>query len=147
MKDVADVQINKEYTFLDTGSPHYILWVEDAQAADVFNEGKRIRYSDAFKPGGTNVNFVQQTKTGLHVRTYERGVEDETLSCGTGVTAAARAATCTATGTFKTNITTPGGQLAVAFTKNTPASAVDVVLTGPAVFVFKGEADIDRLAH
>jgi len=147
MKDVADVQINKEYTFLDTGSPHYILWVEDAQAADVFNEGKRIRYSDAFKPGGTNVNFVQQTKTGLHVRTYERGVEDETLSCGTGVTAAAIAATCTATGTFKTNITTPGGQLAVAFTKNTPASAVDVVLTGPAVFVFKGEADIDRLAH
>jgi len=73
------------------------------------------------------------------VRTYERGVEDETLSCGTGVTAAAIAATCTATGPFKTNITTPGGQLEVSFTKDTPTSAVDVVLTGTAVFVFKGE--------
>ncbi len=139
MKDVEGMQMNDGHTILDTGSPHYILWVKDAATADVFNEGKRIRYSDAFKPGGTNVNFVQQQGDKLIVRTYERGVEDETLSCGTGVTAAAIAATCSATGTFKTSIETPGGQLEVSFTKNTPTSAIDVVLTGPAAFVFKGE--------
>jgi diaminopimelate epimerase len=74
----------------------------------------------------------------LHVRTYERGVEDETYSCGTGVTAAAIAATCSTTGNYTTHIHTPGGDLSVSFTKDTPTTAKNVILTGPAIFVFQG---------
>jgi diaminopimelate epimerase len=140
MQDVDHVTINKEYTFLNTGSPHYVQFVEDVKNTAVFTEGRRIRNLAEFAPGGTNVNFVQiRDAQNIIVRTYERGVEDETLSCGTGVTAAAIAATCEVTGTFKTNIDTPGGQLEVSFTKNGPLSATDVILRGPAVFVFKGE--------
>ena len=92
-----------------------------------------------FQPDGINANFVALKDGKLSVRTYERGVEDETLSCGTGVTAAAIAATCNATGSFITDIETPGGHLQVSFTKNTPTSATDVILIGLATFVFKGE--------
>ncbi len=139
MKNVDELHIGDDHTILNTGSPHYVLWVKDVQTTDVFNEGRRIRNRPEFLPGGINVNFVEMTQGNLSVRTYERGVEDETLSCGTGVTAAAIAATCSETGTFKTVLTTPGGQLEVSFRKDTPHSAKDVVLTGPAVFVYKGE--------
>jgi diaminopimelate epimerase len=138
MKDVDSMDIYGTHTILNTGSPHYVVWVDDVATADVYNEGKRIRYSAEFAPGGTNVNFVQRHNDKLSVRTYERGVEDETLSCGTGVTAAAIAATGTATGDFNSSITTPGGDLTVSFTKNGPTSAIHVILTGPAVFVYQG---------
>lgn len=143
MKDVTAIANHPDgHSVLDTGSPHYIQWAEDIHQAPVVAQGSSIRYSDQFAPGGINVNFVQRVEDGLWVRTYERGVEDETLSCGTGVTAAAIAATGDNTGNFETKIYTPGGQLGVSFTKAGPATAKDVVLSGPAVFVFEGAITI-----
>jgi diaminopimelate epimerase len=92
MNDVKDVRHLGEDFFINTGSPHFIRFVKDIENYPVFEEGKKIRYSDAYKPGGTNVNFVELLPDNtIFVRTYERGVENETLSCGTGVTAAALA--------------------------------------------------------
>lgn len=140
MQNVSGMQVADSHVILNTGSPHYVQWVDDVAHADVFNKGKAIRYSNEFMPGGINVNFVQVAgENRLKVRTYERGVEDETMSCGTGVTAAAIAATGNNTGIFVTHIETPGGNLEVSFNKNTGSTATDVVLTGPAVLVFKGE--------
>jgi len=139
MNDVAAIDIQDGYTVLNTGSPHYVKWAADVNNTDVFTTGRSIRSQPEHQPNGINVNFVQLEKDKLVVRTYERGVEDETLSCGTGVTASAIAATCNATGSFKTVIDTLGGTLEVAFTKDTPGSAVHVTLTGPAEFVFKGD--------
>lgn len=139
MKDVADIDIQNGYTILNTGSPHYVLWVPDVQTAEVFINGRSIRNQMPFQPDGINVNFAQKYDDKIIVRTYERGVEDETLSCGTGVTAVAIAATGRETGSFVTNIETSGGKLKVSFTKDTPTSAGNVVLTGPAAFVFTGE--------
>lgn len=142
MNDVDSMYIHEGYTILNTGSPHYVRWVKDARMEAVVSEGRRVRNLPEFNPGGINVNFVEIAQGKLVVRTYERGVEDETYSCGTGVTAAAIAATCSETGAFKTAIETPGGQLTVSFTKDSEHSAKDVVLTGPAVFVFKGEINV-----
>jgi diaminopimelate epimerase len=141
MQDVEGVEHFEGYSILNTGSPHYVKWVADVKATNVFNEGRAIRNEDRFQPKGINVNFVQKVADGLWIRTYERGVEDETLSCGTGVTAGAIAATCNLTGDFCTKIFTPGGQLDVSFTKNSPTTAKDVVLTGPAVLVFEGNVN------
>lgn len=142
MQDVANIQHREGYTFLDTGSPHYVTQVADVQAADVVSLGRVIRYDKAFEPGGLNVNFVQPVAGGLHVRTYERGVEGETLSCGTGVTAAAIAASGNALGSFDTTVFTPGGELRVSFTKPAPDAAAGVVLHGAAVWVYEGEVII-----
>lgn len=139
MRDVTAIDVREGYSILNTGSPHYVKWVDDVQAVDVFKEGRAIRNLPEFSPGGINANFVQIAGDNLHVRTYERGVEDETYSCGTGVTAAAIAATGKQTGDFSTSIITPGGRLSVTFTKDTPDTARDVVLSGPAVFVFHGD--------
>jgi diaminopimelate epimerase len=138
MQDVGEVRHEDGFAILNTGSPHYVKWVADTQSADVFREGRAIRNQPEFQPKGINVNFVQRLEDGLRVRTYERGVEDETMSCGTGVTAAAIAASGAQTGSFHTSIETPGGQLEVTFVKDTPHSAREVVLTGPAAFVFEG---------
>jgi diaminopimelate epimerase len=142
MKDVSTVEHYDGYAVLDTGSPHYIQWVGDVDNTDVFDTGRRIRNLAQFSPGGTNVNFVQCAGNDLRVRTYERGVEDETLSCGTGVTAAAIAASCNATGDFRYDIHTPGGRLEVTFSKDTADSARNVVLRGPAVAVYVGEINL-----
>lgn len=142
MQDVHEFSEFENYSILNTGSPHYVLWVDDVQEIDVFNKGREIRNQSAFQPKGINVNFVQKLNNGIWVRTYERGVEDETLSCGTGVTAAAIAATHKETGTFHTDIQTPGGILNVSFTKDSPGTAINVILTGPAVCVFEGDIAI-----
>lgn len=143
MQDVDGVTHAHDHITLNTGSPHYIKWVDDVAGIDVYHEGKAIRTRPEYMPAGINVNFVQVTgENQLFVRTYERGVEEETMSCGTGVTAAAIAATGNSTGIFVTDIKTPGGDLKVSFTKDTPHSAREVVLSGPAVFVFKGEIKI-----
>ncbi|MBA3829430.1 MAG: diaminopimelate epimerase [Taibaiella sp.] len=142
MQDVSGIERHDNHTILNTGSPHYVTWVNDVQDTDVYTEGRRIRYSEPYMPAGINVNFVQLLDGKLWVRTYERGVEDETLSCGTGVTASAIAATAVATGSFNTLINTPGGQLQVSFTKATPDTAGDVILTGNAVFVYEGKVEL-----
>lgn len=137
MKDVTDIQAYEADKILDTGSPHYVHFTDDVDHVDVFNEGLKIRYSNAFAAQGINVNFVQQTETGLSVRTYERGVEDETLSCGTGVTAAAIAAS-TVDGPQKVRVKVRGGELDISFNRINSITYRDIWLTGPAVFVFKG---------
>lgn len=144
MQDVTEINHQAEISILNTGSPHFIKWVEDVLVTNVFADGRAVRNEDRFAAsGGINVNFVQRLGANkLHVRTYERGVEDETLSCGTGVTAAAIAASADETGTFETAIETPGGSLKVQFTKETPGAATQVILIGPATFVFKGEISL-----
>ncbi|WP_412985463.1 diaminopimelate epimerase [Pontimicrobium sp. IMCC45349] len=142
MQDVTDVKINKDYVFLDTGSPHYVQFKEGLTSLEVKEEGAKIRYNDVFKENGTNVNFVQKdSDSQFSVRTYERGVEDETLSCGTGVTAVALAMHYIGE-TEKNNVAlqTQGGLLNVKFVK-TDDVYKDVWLIGPATFVFKGEIE------
>ena len=143
MQDVREVKRGDGFVFLDTGSPHHILWVPEAAGAPVEVRGREIRMSAAYQPGGTNVNFVEiLAEAKLYVRTYERGVEAETLSCGTGVVAAAIAASCTSTGAFDFSIVTPGGNLRVQFVKATADMATSVWLTGPAVRVYAGLIEI-----
>ncbi len=90
MKDVDEIKITPDYVFLDTGSPHHVQLEDDLSNLDIKNKGAAIRYSDLYGKKGSNVNFVkQESEDTFSVRTYERGVEDETLSCGTGVTAVA----------------------------------------------------------
>jgi len=89
MKDVLSLTTRFEDTILNTGSPHYVKPVKDIHKTEVVKEGRAIRNSSEFAKEGINVNFVEETDRFIYVRTYERGVEDETLSCGTGVTAAA----------------------------------------------------------
>jgi diaminopimelate epimerase len=138
MNDVHEIQHFATHSILNTGSPHYVVWHKNLGEIDVFTEGRAIRNKTEFAPKGINVNFVAPLTEGLSVRTYERGVEDETLSCGTGVTAAAIAASKDAVGTFETQIKTLGGDLKVTFTKNSPTTAIAILLTGPATFVFEG---------
>ncbi len=139
MNDTKPVEAGHEDFFLNTGSPHVIRFVNNIQAYPVFEEGKKVRYSNAYKPRGTNVNFVElQANNTLFVRTYERGVENETLSCGTGVTAAALAAS-TQGYTSPVKIKTLGGELSVAFKKGVNGDFTDIYLIGPAQRVFEGE--------
>jgi diaminopimelate epimerase len=92
MIDVKGVKPVRDGYFLNTGTRHYVQFVEDVDAIDMEQEAKPIRWADDFQPEGTNVNFVQVTPQGLKVRTFEKGVEGETLACGTGLTASAIAA-------------------------------------------------------
>lgn len=129
---------------LQTGSPHYIHWVNNLSSFDVYSNGKAIRYNEDFKKEGININFLELKGNTLHVRTYERGVEDETLSCGTGVTAAAMAYAIKEKmeGDIKIPIETLGGRLEVWFTK-TNENFTNVYLIGPAVKVFEGNINIE----
>ncbi len=139
MSDVAGVGKQGTHVFLNTGSPHAILFTDDIESTDVVADGRAIRYSESFSPGGTNVNFVQQTdKSALYVRTYERGVEDETYSCGTGVTAAALAAYQHLGAAEPVAIRTIGGNLQVSFKPQIDGTFTDVYLIGPAQRVFAG---------
>ncbi len=145
MQDVSGIREQEGGLVLDTGSPHFIAWVDgDIQSVAVFSEGRRIRNLPAFQPGGLNVNFVARQPDHLWVRTYERGVEDETYSCGTGVTAAAIAASGDQLGKFNTKIITLGGDLEVSFDKISSDQARNVMLTGPAKFVFKGTIELNE---
>lgn len=142
MQDVEEVLYADGYTQLNTGSPHYVVFVDDVTTTDVFNTGRSIRNSERYQPKGINVNFVQRLADGIHVRTYERGVEDETYSCGTGVTAAAIAASNNAIGYISTNIKTPGGNLQVSFNKKDENHITDVILSGPATYVYSGNIEL-----
>lgn len=139
MKEVQSVEEQDGAFILDTGSPHYIQPVEHLIELDVFSEGQKIRYNTQFMQKGINVNFVEHQPTGkLMVRTYERGVEDETYSCGTGVTAAALTNQQAVVGFNTVSIITKGGELSVEFEKKDSQHFQDIWLCGPATFVFKG---------
>ncbi len=138
MNDVKEIKSTRKDFFINTGSPHYIQIVAEAKNFAVVEEGRKIRFSEPFKPGGTNVNFVQLLLNNtIFVRTYERGVEDETLSCGTGVTAAALASSFQG---YKSPVTiqTLGGLLSVEFKSSQDGLFTDVYLIGPAKKVFEG---------
>jgi diaminopimelate epimerase len=142
MIDVHEVSKQNEATVLNTGSPHYIKQVSGISNYDVFSEGKNIRYNDRYNQKGINVNFVEWNGDELFVRTYERGVENETLSCGTGVSAAAMAMSNDTTGLQETKIRTLGGSLLIKFNKLDAQHYTDVWLCGPASFVYDGQITI-----
>ena len=138
---MADVQNGRQLlngTFIDTGSPHYIEFVENLDEMDVVQEGKTLRYSTIFAPNGSNINYVEKAGQGkIRVRTYERGVENETLSCGTGVTASAIVAASAGLGN-NIAISTLGGDLRVWFEQN-EIGYHNIWLEGPTEKVFSGE--------
>jgi diaminopimelate epimerase len=145
MIEVHTVEERSADYFLNTGSPHYIIFVEDVDRINVVEQGKAIRYNDEFSKEGTNVNFVQITADNqIKVRTYERGVEEETLSCGTGVTAAAIATSLKVKNAVSHfYVQTLGGPLEVKFLHQfTDNCYVDIFLIGPAVKVFEGQINI-----
>ena len=140
MNNVSRVEMNADFCFLNTGSPHYVAFVNDVENYDVYGKGKAIRNSERFRAEGTNVNFIEKKYNELFVRTYERGVEAETYSCGTGVTAAALVAALKSVSTTESfcDIRTLGGNLKVKFNRQGDNSFTDIWLEGPATFVFKG---------
>ncbi len=143
MKDVKEMKLYEDGCFLDTGSPHFVVPVEDLKAYPVVAEGCRLRHDARFCQG-TNVDFVEADGDGIKVRTYERGVEDETLSCGTGVTAAALAwALHNDKGDrhYELPVLTRGGSFKVAFDKKA-TGYTSISLVGPAVWSFSGTADV-----
>lgn len=142
MKNVQGIEKHYADAVLDTGSPHYIKSVNDLAHVNVPKMGKEIRYSDDYKKEGINVNFVEPNGKSIFVRTYERGVEDETLSCGTGVTAAALVYAHNDNGFNRVEVKTMGGNLAVEFDKIGEDIFENIWLCGPADFVFKGEVII-----
>ena len=143
MSAVKEISKKGNAFFLDTGSPHHVIFSEEVDGVDVQLEGSGVRYSEEYNSkGGTNVNFIAPLDTAsFKVRTYERGVEAETLSCGTGVTASALAAYHSGKTTSTTvKLVTPGGDLTVSF-KPSSKGFEEIWLTGPAKQVFKGEVE------
>ena len=144
MQDVKDIEFNEDFIFLNTGSPHYVRNVNNLDNYAVFTEGQKVRNNDRFKEEGTNVNFIERKNDGLHVRTYERGVENETLSCGTGVTASALVAALKGMSDTKNScvVQTPGGRLEVTFDKVLEKNFYNIWLKGPTEFVFEGRIEL-----
>jgi diaminopimelate epimerase len=141
MTDVLDLKVHKNHVFLDTGSPHHVCFKTNVEDTDVYQEGKMIRNSAPYFEEGTNVNFVEIIGPNeLKVRTFERGVENETLSCGTGVTASAiSAAHLKHTKSLPIKIQTLGGNLEINFIQDSEKNQYrNITLSGPATFVFKG---------
>ncbi|MFZ3273773.1 MAG: diaminopimelate epimerase, partial [Lutibacter sp.] len=143
MADVENIEIYDTHTFLNTGSPHHVSFCDAVSNLNVAEMGSKIRYGAPYFEEGTNVNFVEQISgNSFKVRTYERGVEDETLACGTGVTAVAIAANKTnKTTEEKIYIEVLGGKLEVSFKKE-GNSYKNVFLKGPAQFVFEGKITV-----
>jgi diaminopimelate epimerase len=149
MNDVQSIKVNETYFQLNTGSPHYVHFTEYVDELDVKKEGKLIRYSPMFKEEGINVNFVEKlNEHTIFVRTYERGVEDETLSCGTGVTASAISFIVehfpkpSQNENFEIFIETLGGELSVKLESIKGQSFENIWLKGQAEFIFEGEINI-----
>ncbi|MBF4471090.1 diaminopimelate epimerase [Flavobacterium sp. HJJ] len=143
MIDVPAIDIKADYSFLNTGSPHHVQMVEDLEHYNVKDNGAAIRYGELYGKAGSNINFVKKIDdTTFRLRTYERGVEDETLACGTGATAVAIAMNATGqTEATSINVNVEGGKLVVSFDKN-QNGFTNVFLKGPAEFVFKGSIDV-----
>lgn len=140
MNDVSGIAGIDGDFYLNTGSPHYVKIELNVPELDVYNKARKIRYNERFAQEGTNVNFMEPRDNGIYVRTYERGVEDETLSCGTGVTAAALIAALVGVAGQDGNcaVATRGGNLRVHFQREGERFH-HIWLEGPAVHVFNGE--------
>lgn len=140
MIDVFTVRRDGEAYVLNTGSPHYVEFVQALASMNVYQAGFAIRNNEIYREDGINVNFIEKEGHGYFVRTFERGVEDETFACGTGATAAAMAAAIRENleGDVEIPIRVLGGQLYIAFRK-AGDSFTNVRLKGPADFVFTGE--------
>jgi diaminopimelate epimerase len=142
MIDVADVNRDGDAYVLNTGSPHYVKLTSDLEVKDVYNEGYAIRNNATYKADGINVNFVekQQEGNGYFVRTFERGVENETYACGTGVTAVALAMAKHnhQFGTISTPVKVLGGNLNIRFDYDGEKFS-NIFLEGPAELVYQGE--------
>jgi diaminopimelate epimerase len=143
MIDIAEIKNTQDYSFLNTGSPHHVQIVEDLHHFNVKENGAAIRYGNLYGQAGSNINFVKKIdETTFSLRTYERGVEDETLACGTGATAVAIAMNATGqTNSNEINLNVEGGKLAVSFDIE-DGKYTNVFLKGPAEFVFKGTIQI-----
>jgi len=143
MNDVGKIEHDHGDFILNTGSPHFVRLTNDVMNFDVFKKGREIRNNKDFEKDGINVNFVEQTEIPdkIVVRTYERGVEDETLSCGTGVTAAALVCSHNDNGFNRVEVETKGGLLSVEYDKIGDAYK-NIWLNGPAVKVFEGTIEI-----
>ncbi len=145
MQDVEQIEIGADYYFLDTGSPHYVRVVDDLSTVDVEREGRAVRYSPRFRQLGTNVNFIEPFESGLRIATYERGVEGETLACGTGVTAAALVTHLREGGGApqgRVAVKARGGALEVRFTYR-DGRFENIWLCGPARAVYQGTVKED----
>ncbi|MPQ47665.1 diaminopimelate epimerase [Marinifilum sp. N1E240] len=141
MINVSGIEKIGDSFFMNTGSPHFVQFIQNHDDFDTYSNGKAIRYNDRFAAEGTNVNFVSFKNNEIQVSTYERGVEDETYSCGTGVVASAiSAGAIKNSNSFKIN--TKGGKLAVHFNKIDSQNINDIWLIGPATKVFSGSLNI-----
>ncbi|MBX7050836.1 MAG: diaminopimelate epimerase [Flavobacteriales bacterium] len=142
MKDIEGISMDGDAYVINTGSPHYISYMRELDQLDILPEARKVRYHEKYKPGGINVNYIEEHGDGIQMRTYERGVEDETLSCGTGVTAAALSFAYRNPGRKSVNVTTRGGSLMVTYTQHDPERFSNIWLSGPAEFVFSGEINL-----
>lgn len=144
MQNVMQIESIGEDFFLNTGSPHYVRWVCELASYPVVETGRQIRYSAAFdKLGGTNVNFIESVDAQtIAIRTYERGVEDETYACGTGATAAALVAARQGYAS-PLRVQALGGVLTIYFEQQPDGTFHHIYLQGPATYVFRGEYYLD----
>ncbi|GAB2700778.1 diaminopimelate epimerase [Mucilaginibacter koreensis] len=143
MIDVAEISRDADAYVLNTGSPHYVQLTEALAEKDVYNDGRAIRNNATYQAKGININFVEPAEQGYFVRTYERGVEDETYACGTGVTAVALAMARHEgkTGNISTPVKVLGGNLNIKFHYD-GERYTNIFLEGPALQVFKGEITV-----
>lgn len=142
MTDVNHIEVGDNFYLLDTGSPHFVQFRESIAKLDVVSEGRQIRNSERFNKAGVNVNFVEAGSRSISLRTYERGVENETLSCGTGITASVLAAAYSGRIIESPcEVKTSGGNLKVHFKKE-GSRFYDIWLEGPAEFVFTGATQL-----
>jgi diaminopimelate epimerase len=143
MIDVTNIKKENDYTFMDTGSPHHVQMVDDLEHYNVKENGATLRYGSLYGKVGSNINFVKKiNEDTFSLRTYERGVEDETLACGTGATAVAIAMNATGqTNASSIKLNVKGGKLSVSFDKMGDVFT-NVFLIGPAKFVFKGVIEV-----
>jgi len=143
MHDVSGIELILNHSFINTGSPHLVVEVDDLEKLEVFREGRNLRYDSAFaRMGGANINFIsKKSEDRVEVRTYERGVEGETLSCGTGVTAVALS--MGSEGKNQIEVSTAGGILNVTFYKEGDLFT-DIWLEGPAKRIYSGVYDVGK---
>ena len=145
MNNVSHVEVHSNHFILNTGSPHYVKYVTDIMKTDVDSAGRLIRYGEKYCEKGINVDFVENLEDDvIYVRTYERGVEAETFSCGTGVTAAALVSAHNDNGFNRVEVKTPGGRLSVEFDKVDEHHFENIWLVGPADQVFTGEIILEE---